>query len=95
MPWLNSRVCTPAGTSTSTAPHALYPPCTLAPEQKLASKEGWPEGPLDVETLKEQRHAAALQMLEKLVTSQIQGTAADAPEASRARAEMLERILLQ
>jgi hypothetical protein len=35
-------------------------------------------------------------MLEKLVTSQIQGTAAaDAPEASRARAEMLERMLLQ
>ena len=35
-------------------------------------------------------------MLEKLVTSQIQGTvAADALEARRARAEMLERILLQ
>jgi hypothetical protein len=35
-------------------------------------------------------------MLEKPVTSQIQGNAAaDVPEASRARAEILERILLQ
>jgi len=95
-PWLNSCVRTSAGTSTPTTPQDLYPPCTLIPEQKLASKEGWPEGPVGAETLKEYRHVAALQMLEKLVTSQIQGiAAADAPEASRARAEMLERMLLQ
>ncbi len=39
-PWLNSCVCTSPGTSTPKTPQDLYPPCTLVPEQKLASKDG-------------------------------------------------------